>query len=156
MKSAIKALVFIFLACLSNSLNAQEKTSTGNAKDTTSFSFVEIDKLIVAPGCDEDATQDEIFECFISFITNHISTQFQYPQEAREAGREGRVWIEFIIEKDGEVSNVAVKRSSGVQSIDDEGIRVMKLLPKMKSPAYVDDHPVRMYYLVPINARFNN
>jgi TonB family protein len=61
-----------------------------------------------------------------------------------------RVYINFVIEKNGKVSNVTIAR--GVDKlIDDEAIRVIKLLPKF-IPAKQRGKPVRMQYTVPINA----
>lgn len=107
----------------------------------------------VMPGC--ESTEDmELFQCFQQQITQHIIKTFSYPEEARQAGEMGKVWIHFIIEKDGSVTNVEVARSSGSVSIDKEAVRTISTLPQMSRPAHIEDKPVRMSYTVPINARF--
>jgi len=59
-------------------------------------------------------------------------------------GIQGKVYINFVIEKNGKVSNVTIAR--GVDKlIDDEAIRVIKLLPKF-IPAKQRGKPVRMQY----------
>jgi protein TonB len=66
-------------------------------------------------------------------------------------GIQGKVYVNFVIEKNGKVSNVTIAR--GVDAlIDNEAIRVIKLLPKF-TPAKQRGKPVRMQYTVPINAR---
>ncbi|NVK04298.1 MAG: energy transducer TonB [Flavobacteriia bacterium] len=116
-------------------------------------SFMEITSFPVAPGCDADQSQDEIMKCFQTFVSRHISENFEYPEDAREGGLEGRVWLRFIVEADGSISNVEVVRTSGVASIDAEGVRVLQSLPKLSAPGYLDGRAVRMQYSIPINAR---
>ena len=70
---------------------------------------------------------------------------------ARQMGIQGKVWVSFIIEKDGRITDVAVDR--GVDKLlDEEAMRVVKLFPKM-TPAKVGGRSVRMRYSLPINAR---
>ena len=66
-------------------------------------------------------------------------------------GIQGKVWVSFIIEKDGKVSDIVIER--GVDKLlDDESVRVVKKLPKM-IPAKVGGRYVRMRYSLPINAK---
>jgi protein TonB len=70
---------------------------------------------------------------------------------ARQMGIQGKVWVSFIIEKDGRITDVTVDR--GVDKLlDEEAVRVVKLFPKM-TPAKVGGRAVRMRYSLPINAR---
>lgn len=141
-----KPLVLAFAFCLSFTAFSQDEKETPK-------NFMEVSSFPIAPGCDADQTQDEISKCFQSFIARHISENFVYPLDARDAGLEGRVWLHFIVEKDGSIGGVEVARSSGVASIDAEGVRVLQLLPKVLAPALIGGRPVRMQYSVPINAR---
>jgi protein TonB len=66
-------------------------------------------------------------------------------------GIQGKVWVSFVIDKDGKVTNVKVDR--GVDKLlDEEALRVVRMLPKM-APAKVGGRPVKMSYTLPINAR---
>ena len=70
---------------------------------------------------------------------------------ARQMGIQGRVYINFVIEKDGSISNAQVIR--GVDPLlDDEAVRVVNSLPKM-TPAKQRGKPVRMQFTLPINAK---
>ena len=70
---------------------------------------------------------------------------------AKQMGIQGKVWVSFIIEKDGKVSDITIER--GVDKLlDDESLRVVNMLPKM-IPAKVGGRSVRMRYSLPINAK---
>ncbi|MDZ7848833.1 MAG: energy transducer TonB [Owenweeksia sp.] len=72
---------------------------------------------------------------------------------ARQMGLEGKVYVSFVVEKDGSISNVEVLR--GVDPLlDDEAIRVINKLPDM-TPAKQRGKPVRMSFTMPINAKLN-
>ena len=81
-------------------------------------------------------------------LIHFISKNINYPQEAKEKGIQGRVFIGFVIEKDGSVSNVRNLR--GVDSeLDAEAIRVVKSMPKWK-PGKHNGEFVRVSYQIPI------
>ena len=115
------------------------------------FNFAVVENKPVYPGCEKYATEEERFQCFNSSIMTHIAKNFKFPEMARQMGIQGRVFVNFVIEKDGSISNVIVAR--GVDPLlDDEAIRVVKSLPKFQ-PAKQRGKPVRMQYTVPINAK---
>ena len=115
------------------------------------FNFAVVENKPIFPGCENLATEDEKFMCFNQNIMQHIGKKFEFPELARQMGIQGKVYVNFVIEKNGKVSNVTIAR--GVDKlIDDEAIRVIKLLPAF-IPAKQRGKPVRMQYTVPINAR---
>ena len=81
-------------------------------------------------------------------LFHYISKNIHYPQKAREKGIQGRVFIGFIVEKDGSVSNVRNLR--GIDSeLDAEAIRVVESMPKWK-PGKHNGEFVRVSYQIPI------
>ncbi len=79
------------------------------------------------------------------FIANSIN----YPVIAQENGIEGKVYVTFVVDKDGSVSDAKIVR--GVDpSIDKEALRVVSNLPRWK-PGKQRGKPVRVSYTVPIN-----
>ena len=81
-------------------------------------------------------------------LIHYISKNIHYPQKAREKGIQGRVFIGFIVEKDGSISNVRNLR--GVDSeLDAEAIRVVESMPRWK-PGMHRGEPVRVSYQIPI------
>jgi len=81
----------------------------------------------------------------IEFLKNTV----QYPVKAQEAGIQGRVICQFVIEKDGSISEVELVKSVD-PLLDAEAIRVIGLMPKW-TPAIQRGKEVRMKYTMPIN-----
>ena len=78
------------------------------------------------------------------FIQQNIS----YPAMERDNDIQGRVIVGFVVNEDGSVSDVAVKK--GVSNgLDKEAIRVVKLLPKFK-PGKQQGKSVKVAYVLPI------
>ena len=77
-----------------------------------------------------------------------VNEQLQYPEEAREKKLQGRVTLQFVVEKDGSVTGVRVLR--GIDPIlDEETMRVVSLSPKW-TPGYINGKPVRIVYNFPV------
>jgi len=109
----------------------------------------EVDKNAVFVGCEDLSTEEERLNCFSEKISAHIAENFEYPELARQMDIQGKVIVDIIIEADGEVNEVRVSQSVD-ELLDNEAIRVMKLLPKF-IPAQKDGQSVRINYFVPIN-----
>lgn len=86
-------------------------------------------------------------------MAKYLSENINYPEEAKDKNISGRLFIEFVIEKDGSVSNVKVMRSVG-GGCDEEGVRVVKAMPKWK-PGLMKGKPVRVHYVLPINFKLD-
>lgn len=72
-----------------------------------------------------------------------------YPPQAQDNGAQGKVTVQFVVERDGSISKVTVLRSVD-RYLDAEAIRVVKSSPKWK-PGENRGKPVRVYVQVPIN-----
>ena len=81
-------------------------------------------------------------------MMKYVAENIKYPQEAKDKNISGRVFIGFVIEKDGSVSNVKVVRGIG-GGCDEEAVRVIKEMPKWK-PGMQKGKPVRVSYQIPI------
>jgi protein TonB len=82
-----------------------------------------------------------------------ISTNIIYPEIAVKNGIEGTVVIEFIIEKDGSISNIKIIKDTG-GGCGEAGVDVIKLMPNW-IPGTQRDQPVRVKMLVPIKFRLS-
>jgi periplasmic protein TonB len=78
-----------------------------------------------------------------------LQRNVRYPGAAQDAGVGGRVWLSFIVEKDGHLSNITVERGAGY-GMDEEAVRVLKLAPAWK-PGIQNGHAVRVKYNLPFN-----
>jgi len=82
-------------------------------------------------------------------LRKYIANAIKYPVIAQENGIQGKVYVTFVVDRDGSISNARVAR--GVDpSLDKEALRVVKDLPKWK-PGKQRGKPVRVSYTVPIN-----
>lgn len=82
-----------------------------------------------------------------------ISKNIKYPEIAKENGVQGKVFIQFVIGKEGKVTDVQVIR--GVDpSLDKEAIRVIQSMPPWK-PGKQRGKPVRVSFQVPINFKLS-
>ena len=77
-----------------------------------------------------------------------LQRNIKYPKAAQEANLEGTVYVSFVVERNGEVSNVKILRGIGY-GCEDECIRVVKLMPKWK-PGKNNGRKVRVQYNLPV------
>jgi len=83
-------------------------------------------------------------EAMHKFIKKNIS----YPVEAIQNGYEGKVYVMFIVEKDGSISNVNIARGAH-PSLNEEALRVVRLMPNW-TPGYQKGKAVRTRVVTPI------
>jgi protein TonB len=81
-------------------------------------------------------------------LMNYLASNLRYPEQAKELDIQGTVIIEFVVETDGSVTNVVVKRGIG-GGCDEEAVRVVKSMPKWK-PGKQRGKPVRARYNLPV------
>lgn len=82
-------------------------------------------------------------------IQKFLARNTVYPKEAQEKGEQGRVFVSFIVGKDGMVSDPKIVRGVA-PSIDKEAIRVVNSMPQWEAGKQ-DGKPVNVIYTVPIN-----
>ncbi len=86
-------------------------------------------------------------------LMKFIQKTTKYPPIAKENGITGKVYVSYVVNKKGKVTNVKVVR--GVDKyLDAEAIRVVKLLP-YSSPGKQRGKPVNVQYTIPINFTLN-
>ena len=81
-----------------------------------------------------------------------LAENIKYPVIAQENNVQGRVICQFVVEKDGKVTDIQVVRSSGDASLDKEAKRVIESMPKWK-PGKQRGKAVRVKYTIPVNFR---
>ncbi|MCD8042608.1 MAG: energy transducer TonB [Tannerellaceae bacterium] len=81
-------------------------------------------------------------------LMKFINTNIVYPASAKETEIQGRVVVNFIVEKDGTLSNFKVVRSVS-EDLDNEAINVLKKMPAW-NPGEQSGKKVRVKYTMPI------
>ena len=97
--------------------------------------FTVVEKMPEYPGGNDER---------VKFLVKNI----KYPEEARKNGISGTVYISFIVEKDGEITNEKVLKGVD-ESLDNEALRVVKMMPAWK-PGIQRGEPVRVQFNLPI------
>jgi TonB family protein len=113
----------------------------------------EIDNEPILPDVFDEVDEMPQFPGGMAGMMQYLSNNLRYPQDAREAGTQGRVIVSFIIEKDGSISNAKVAKST-YSSLDDEALRVVSAMPKW-IPGKQNGEAVRVKYSVPVSFRLN-
>lgn len=120
--------------------------------------FVEVSPIVIPK-----EEKDEIEESQIFFIVeempefpggenalrSYIAKSIKYPIIAQENGIQGKVYVSFVVDKDGGISDAKIVRNVD-PSLDKEALRVINSLPKWK-PGKQRGKPVRVAYTVPIS-----
>jgi len=89
------------------------------------------------------------YEAFYKYVAKNL----KYPSQARRQNIQGKVYVSFIVERDGSISDVKVTRSIG-GGCDEEAERVLKGSPKWK-PGKQRHQPVRVRMSIPIGFQLN-
>lgn len=129
MKS-LKTILLVLVCFISLTTIAQNQTDN----DTTIYSVV--DEMPQFPGGDS---------AMVAYLTHNL----HYPQTEKEKGIQGKVFVGFVVEKDGIISNVEVKKGIG-EECDAEAVRVIKEMPTW-NPGKQNSECVRVSLVLPIN-----
>ena len=111
--------------------------------------FAVIEDVPLFPGC-EKVAKSERRKCFQEQINKHIRKNFRYPEIAQEMGIQGRVYVNFIISKDGSITNIRMRGPD--KNLEKEAKRIISMLPKM-TPGKQRGRPVRVPFSIPISFR---
>jgi len=93
--------------------------------------------------------EQPVLEGMYEFLSKNI----RYPDEAKELGIQGKVFVTFVVEADGSVSNVRVLRGIG-GGCDEEAIRVVQSMPKW-TPGKQRGNSVRVQFNIPVKFTLN-
>lgn len=132
----------LFFQLQSDSLKYDELVNWNPNEELAYNEVIEIDKVDEKPS----------FPGGESAMKSYLNSNVKYPVEAQENCIQGRVIVQFIIEKDGSISDVKISRSVD-PSFDREALRVVKAMPKW-NPGKLQGIPARVKNEVPVVFRF--
>lgn len=115
----------------------------------------------VAPVVETKAVEEEIIVDFAevmpdfpggtSALMKYLGSHIKYPTVSQEMGSQGKVIVQFVVDRDGAITNPSIVR--GVDAyLDKEAIRVISTMPKWK-PGMQNGKKVRVKYTVPVSFR---
>ena len=110
---------------------------------------------------DKDTLDNPIFEVVehmpefpdggMSALMEYLSKNIKYPEAAMKKGTQGRATVQFVVEKDGSITNVKILRGIDPE-LNKEAVRVISAMPKWK-PGTQKGEAVRVKYTVPVMFR---
>lgn len=113
-----------------------DQTSQNEVKQQDEQIFIDVERMPEYPGGTD---------ALVQFLSQNVV----YPRIAVENGIEGKVIVQFVVDKDGSITNVQIVKSVD-PSLDKEAKRVISAMPKW-SPGFQRGKPVRVKYTVPVN-----
>jgi TonB family protein len=133
---------------LEDIVKAELKNKKSKEKETE-IPFASIEDVPLFPGC-EKVRKSKRRECFQNKMNRHIAQNFRYPEFAQKNGIQGRVFVQFIIEKDGNISGIRSRGPHG--TLERAAESIIEKLPKM-TPGYQRGLPVKVTFSIPITFR---
>ncbi len=116
-----------------------------------------VEQVVVAPVVEEKEDVDQIFSVVeetaepkggMPAFYKYVSEKMKYPAQARRMGVEGRVFVEFVVNRDGSIVDVKAIKGIGA-GCDEEAVRVVQSAPAWK-PGKQRGKPVRQKMVIPI------
>ena len=147
---------FLILFIISNQSFAQEvvpAVQVGEIDEEQEVPFAVVEKIPQFQSCESSELQIGM-ECFNQQMNSHIAKNLIYPTLAREEDIQGRVFVIFTIDKKGNVTNIRARGPKGGALLEEEAIRIVKLLPQFK-PGIQRGKPVAVRYSQPINFKLD-
>lgn len=105
------------------------------------------------PGCEDVAEKNELNQCAQEKLMQFIFKNIKYPNEAKEKGIEGTVFVKFVVEKDGSIYDADVLRGIG-GGCDEEVLRLVQMMPKWV-PATKNGRPVKSQFNLPVKFKLD-
>ncbi len=143
--------IILLLAILTPMVNAQSSKVLFYLK--TDVKPETESKAVVASQSSSDAQGDNTVYAVVDkmrefpggqqAMNRYLSEDLRYPVIAQENGIQGRAICQYVVNKDGSISDVKILRSAGDPSLDKEAIRLIKAMPKW-NPGKQNGKPVRV------------
>lgn len=151
----ILILSLLISSCESNVVN---ESATAPIVDAEAYPSNEIFRVVEVmprfPGCeDTDLSDADKKSCSDKKLLNYLYTNLSYPEEARKKGIQGKVYVQFVVEKDGSISDINLARGIG-GGCDEAAIAVLDKMNEDEitwQPGLQKGTPVRVLYTLPVS-----
>ena len=138
-------VIFVSTLVLANQPSRLEMSAVNNgniAVQDSTYKFADIDVAPEFPG-----GMDKL----MTFLAKNT----KYPEIAIKNGVEGKIFVEFVVGKQGKITNVTIKKGVNNNALDSEAVRVVSSMPDW-SPGEKDGKKVKVMYIVPINFKLSS
>lgn len=126
---------------------AVDDIEVAEVEEEITVPFAVIEDVPIFPGC-EAGTKTEMRACFQKMVQGHVLSNFRYPEIALEMGIQGKVYVQFLIDTQGKVTNIRTRGPD--KTLEKEAHRIIASLPQM-IPGKQRGRAVKVPYTVPVN-----
>lgn len=164
--SYLAVLPLVFAMTLHACNKAPESAEAANIEKAQAYEMKQVESVPIFKDCDKSASKDEQVNCFQKGINNFIIENFKYPEDAKELGVEGRVFISFVIDENGKVSKTSILRGiripedassafkAAAKSIEDFSNTLVQNMPDFQ-PATINAKAVAMEFQLPLSFKIS-
>ncbi len=136
---------------IKKNINSLVPSISKTSEKTVSFSDVDIVPLFTT--CTESL--EDQYDCFNAKMQEHISRNFNYPAEALNNKLEGTVLVSFVINTEGEITDIKTISSKNTEILKKEAVRIVSMLPKFV-PGKNNNENVNVAYSFPMEFKIDN
>ncbi|HMN04474.1 MAG TPA: energy transducer TonB [Flavobacteriales bacterium] len=156
----IETVQFVAVEASNEPVDAPPPTQEDLGETTASTTTQEGQKIDAPPPPPPPPVEEETFDLAavqeqpdfpggMAQMYKYLQSNTRYPDMEFDAGIQGKVYVEFVVESNGSVSNVRVAR--GVSpGLDKEALRAVKSMPKW-SPGKMNGKPVKVRFTIPVD-----
>jgi len=119
--------------------------------------FKIVEQMPRFPGCEEMKSEDEKARCSQSKLLSYLYKNISYPTLAKEAGVQGQVVVQFVVDKEGSITNIKLLRDigAGCGDVAMSVIKSMNLMGKRWTPGKQRGKPVKVIFTLPIKFKLD-
>ena len=152
-----KYLMFLPVAALLILFSNCTESTKGDATSTTPPTEVKADVKAVPTEVKDETNAEDVYDVVeimpeypggSSALMKYLAENIKYPKTTAEKGIQGRVVVQFVVGRDGSISDTKIVRSIE-ESLDNEALRVISAMPKW-TPGKQKGETVRVKYTVPV------
>lgn len=151
-----KHITLFLLLCSTLFSYAQDSLATNEAKDSTKI----VETQPCFPGCEHIENMEERQQCSNKKMIAFLGQKAGYPRMALESGFEGKVFIRFVVEADGSISNAEILKDQtpggGLAEASLNAVKAMNDMSQKWIPGTQDGLPVRINVTVPVVFRLGS
>lgn len=143
----IVTIALLFTVALSGNAQVQTQPNT----DMTGMEMTKSAPAVVSLNEDTIYRRVQVHPRLSFNIHDFLEENLRYPTKAKRYGIHGHVLVEFVVEKDGSITNAKVIKGAELgNGIPEESVRVILAMPKWY-PAMQDGQAVRAYFIMPLS-----
>jgi TonB family protein len=135
-------------------VEANTTQSVSGSGNSSGHTFLTVEELPSFPAC-KGLPRNQQMQCFEEQLRKAVSKNLSYPEDDYESGRQGRAYVEFTINEEGEFSDVKIIESKGAMATKEMNKAAERAVKKLKkiNPAKQGNTPVKVKYTLPVTFR---